>query len=330
MKVSIIVVTLNEEKNILSCLQSLLKQEYNHDYEIIILDGGSKDNTTEIVQKFAKKNKFIKLVAKEKGTITECRNLGIKNAEYEYVAFTDADCAVPEDWLTRLANGFKRYAAGNPRLAGVGGANIPPVNPVSFQKAIGIAFNSLLGSLGSIQAKQMKKDKKIFSISCTNSLYKKSILKSVGMFSEDLGNQGEDWDMGAKLLKNKYEVYGLHDSYVWHNFRATPITFWKNMVFYGDGRMRLTRRHPDIVKKRYILPLFFIPLFMLSLILFMFTNNSLSLLPYLYFPFILFYSINISIKQKQAKMSLLVTYAFLIQHFGYAYGELNGLRWILK
>jgi len=117
---------------------------------------------------------------------------------------------------------------------------------------------------------------------------------------------------------------------VWHNFRATPITFWKNMVFYGDGRMRLTRRHPDIVKKRYILPLFFIPLFMLSLILFMFTNNSLSLLPYLYFPFILFYSINISIKQKQAKMSLLVTYAFLIQHFGYAYGELNGLRWILK
>jgi succinoglycan biosynthesis protein ExoA len=338
MKVSVIVVTWNEEKNIQACLNSLLALEYSNDYQIIITDGGSTDKTEEIVKEIAKKNKKLQFITQKgvsgKGTITECRNAGIKAAKYDYIAYTDADCTVPKDWLTQFFVGFERIqkvtTQHNKKLAGVGGANIPPQNPTTFQRAIGVAFNSLLGSLGSIQAKPPKKDKQVFSISCCNAFFKKSVLEAVHLFSEDLGNQGEDWDMGAKLKKAGFVCYGIPESFVWHNFRATPATFWKNMVFYGDGRIRLMRKHPDLIKKRYLLALPFIPLFIVSFGLFLALRNPLYLLPFAYFPCMLLYSIAIAVKQSKALLSLHVFYAFIVQHFGYAWGCLKGLRWIVK
>lgn len=328
MKVSVIVVTYNEEKNIENCLQSLLKQNIPHkEYEIIVSDGNSTDTTQEIVKNFAKKHPCIHLHITEKGSITECRNVGIKNAHYDFVAFTDADCIVPENWLNTLQNAYSRHAVAT-NLAGVGGANIPPETCNAFQQAIGIVFSSWLGSLGSIQAMPMTENKQVFSISCSNSFYRKQALRDVGMFSEDLGNQGEDWDMGAKLQAKGYVVYGVHDSFVWHHLRPDAKSFWKNMVFYGDGRMRLTKKHPAILKLKYLAPLFFIPAFVLSAVLFAIFHYSLLLLPFLYFPFIALYSINISIK-KPALIPLVFT-VFFLQHFGYSFGELKGMRWFMR
>lgn len=345
MKVSVIVVTLDEEKNIERCLYSLLAQDIpKTDYEIFVIDGGSKDATVAIVEKVIKikesavekettaQNNHPKItcIIEQKGSITRCRNIGIKNAQYDNVAFTDADCVVPEDWLRRLKRGFSRNAVGNQKLAGVGGANIPPQQGTVFQTAIGIVFNSLLGSLGSIQAKPAKQNIPVFSISCANSLYQKKALVDVGMFSEDLGNQGEDWDMGAKLKKKAWEVYAIPDCFVWHDFRATPEAFWKNMVFYGDGRMRLIEKHPDLITAKYLAPLFFIPVFVISVVAHFWAKNFWLLVPFFYFPFILLYSAVISFLQKKPQLTIQVFLAFLVQHFGYAWGELKGLRWLLR
>ncbi len=331
MKVSVIVVTLNEEQNIRACLDALVKQDVpKEDYEVLVVDGASKDKTQEIVQKSAKEHHIVRLIVEKEGSIARCRNMGIEQSKYEFVAFTDADCVVPTDWLRRLKRGYARHTVGIKNLAGVGGANIPPENGSSFQQAIGIAFNSFLGSLGSIQAQPVKYNKGLFSISCSNSLYQKRALVDVGMFSEELGNQGEDWDMGAKLKKKGYVVYGIHDCAVWHNFRATPFLFWKNMVFYGDGRMRLMKKHPDLISVKYFAPLFFIPVFVVSGVLWYGLKNPLFLIPFVYFPSTLLYSAILALKQKKAERTFEVFLAFLIQHFGYALGELKGLRWFLK
>ncbi|MFA6889028.1 MAG: glycosyltransferase [Candidatus Woesearchaeota archaeon] len=328
MKVSVIVVTYNEEKNIKYCLDSLLNQNLpKENYEILVVDGGSKDATQAIVKDVIKNHKTVHVHSKEKGSITECRNIGIKNAQYEYVAFTDADCIVPNNWLKKLQEAYVRHDDVI-NLAGVGGANIPPENGNVFQKAIGIVFNSWLGSLGSIQAMPMKEDKQLFSISCSNSFYKKQALVDVGMFSEELDNQGEDWDLGAKLQQKKYIVYGVHDSFVWHHLRSDAKSFWKNMVFYGDGRMRLTKKHPTIIKLKYYLPLLFIPVFSLSFVFFLIFHFSILLIPFIYFPLVILYSIIIS--RKQPSLIFLVLVVFLLQHFGYSYGELKGLKWFLK
>lgn len=333
MKVSVIVVTLDEEKNIKRCLHSLVKQDIpKTDYEILVVDGGSKDGTKEIVREIAAKQEHPKIHfhLKEKGSITECRNIGIQKSQHGFVAFTDADCVAPEDWLRRLKRGFSRNAVANQKLAGVGGANVPPKEGTTFQSAIGIAFNSFLGSLGSIQAKPMKQNSVVFSISCSNSLFQKRALLDVGMFSEELGNQGEDWDLGAKLQKKGWQVYGIPDCVIWHHFRATPQAFWKNMVFYGDGRMRLIKKHPDLITVKYFAPLFFIPIFVISVVVYLWTKNFWLLFPFLYFPFMLLYSAFISTVQKKPQLMVQIFVVFLVQHFGYALGELKGLRWLWK
>ncbi len=331
MKVSVIVVTLNEEQNIGKCLNSLIRQDIQKEtFEILIVDGGSIDKTPTIVGEYTKEHHNVHLIIEKKGSISRCRNIGIQQSTYDYVAFTDADCVAPDDWLRRLQRGYSRHAVGRKNLAGVGGANIPPENGSSFQQAIGVAFNSLIGSLGSIQAQPLPKNKRVFSISCSNSLFQKKALVDVAMFSEDLENQGEDWDMGVKLQKKDYVVYGIHDCFVWHNFRASPSLFWNNMVFYGDGRMRLTKKHSDFIKPKYMLPLFFIPVFIIAGLGSYLTKNPFFLILFLYFPVLLVYSMYLADKAKKTELGLEVFSVFLLQHFGYSFGCLKGLRWFLR
>ena len=330
LEVSVVVIAFNEEKNISNILDSLVALDYSN-FEVLVVDGGSGDGTQEIVKKYTKKDKRIKLVVDDGGSITSSRNLGVKNAKFDYIAFTDADCIVPKDWLRNYVNEFSKYEKEYERkklnLAGVGGANIPPVDCNKFQKALGIVFDSMLGSLGSIQAKVFDADKEAWSISCSNSFYLKKALVDVGLFSEDLGNQGEDWEMGYKMQKKGYKLLGLKSSFVWHNMRSSPCKFWKNMVFYGDGRMRLNKKLPDAIKLKYLLPFPFI-IGMASIVLI--PLHWIFYIPLLYFPFIFVYSLFLCIKKGKLGLLHLVFMTFLIQHFGYALGMVKGLRWLVK
>jgi len=328
LNVSIVVITLNDASNIGECIESILAQKFSRTYEIVVVDGISKDGTQEIVKKFAKKHKQINLIV-EKSSITEARNIGIRKAKYDFVAFTDSDCVVPKNWLSTLTAKYSELKNSNNKIVGVGGANVPPKNINHFTYAIGIAFDSFIGSLGSIQAKGFEKDSPALSISCTNSLYEKSALKKAGLFSEDLGNQGEDWDMGLKIRKKGFILYGIKDSHVIHKMRSTPKKFWKNMIFYGDGRMRLIRKHGTNSSLKYYLPFAFL-IVMLLPITYLFWGINLFLIPLIYFPIIFAYSLFLSMRKKATRYTLSVALAFMILHFGYALGEIKGLRWFFK
>jgi glycosyltransferase involved in cell wall biosynthesis len=101
--ISVVVPTYNEEKNIESCLVALTKQTIPRDaYEIIVVDGGSKDRTTEIAAKYA--DKVMQQVSHGVGG---ARNDGAMAAKGEIVATTDADCIPDEDWLETILGDFR-------------------------------------------------------------------------------------------------------------------------------------------------------------------------------------------------------------------------------
>ncbi|HIH88551.1 TPA: glycosyltransferase [Candidatus Bathyarchaeota archaeon] len=101
--ITVVVPTYNEEKNIEGCLTALTKQSIPRDaYEIIVVDGNSKDRTTEIAAKYA--DKVIQQVSHGVGG---ARNDGAMAAKGEIVATTDADCLPDEDWLEIILNDFK-------------------------------------------------------------------------------------------------------------------------------------------------------------------------------------------------------------------------------
>ena len=184
MKASVIVVTYNEERNIADCMSSLVNIDYNKkDYEILVVDGNSSDKTKDIVRNFIKNNKNkikIRLINNPKRFIASSRNAGLKNASYDLIAFTDADCIVPKEWLKILVDGYEKLK--NKHVAAVGGANIPPENAPNFMAAVGIAFDSFLGSLGSAQAKTFSKITFVPSLPCCNVLHSKKLLLEAGGF----------------------------------------------------------------------------------------------------------------------------------------------------
>jgi glycosyltransferase involved in cell wall biosynthesis len=100
--ISVIIPTFNEEENIAQCLVSLRHQTVPRDeYEIIVVDGNSKDKTREIAQKYADKV-FIQTSPRIGGA----RNDGIMVASGDIVATTDADCIFPPDWIATIKEGF--------------------------------------------------------------------------------------------------------------------------------------------------------------------------------------------------------------------------------
>ncbi|MBP3515015.1 MAG: glycosyltransferase family 2 protein, partial [Alphaproteobacteria bacterium] len=102
MKVSVVINTYNRAEYLDRALQSLYYQEYP-DFEVIVVNGPSTDNTEEIMQKYAQD---IKIGHCSEANLAISRNIGIAMASGDYVAFMDDD-AVPEpEWLNVLLSGF--------------------------------------------------------------------------------------------------------------------------------------------------------------------------------------------------------------------------------
>lgn len=100
-KVSIIVPAFNVEKYIAKCLNSILKQTYK-DYEVLIINDGSTDNTPVICEQFAKQHPEITIFNKKNGGLSSARNYGIKKARGKYVTFIDSDDYIEPTYLYTL------------------------------------------------------------------------------------------------------------------------------------------------------------------------------------------------------------------------------------
>jgi glycosyltransferase involved in cell wall biosynthesis len=102
--ISVIIPTYNEEKHIAACLDSLLSQETSFPIEIIIVDNGSKDKTTKIVEEYVKRfSNKIKLIKLGKNIGPGgARNLGAKNARGEILVFIDADMVLDKKYIEKI------------------------------------------------------------------------------------------------------------------------------------------------------------------------------------------------------------------------------------
>lgn len=106
MKVSLISTVLNEEKNIRTFLDSIIKQTRKPD-EVIVVDGGSKDKTYEILKKYSKKHKWIKIYKKIGFNISQGRNYAIKKSQGSIIFTSDSSTEFEKDWIKKILDGFK-------------------------------------------------------------------------------------------------------------------------------------------------------------------------------------------------------------------------------
>lgn len=107
-KFSIIVPVYNVEKYLEDCLDSILKQTYD-DFEVIVVNDGSTDNSQKVIDNYAKRDNRIKAFKKKNGGVSDARNYGISKAKGEYFIFVDSDDTINDKLLEKLDKEIKKY-----------------------------------------------------------------------------------------------------------------------------------------------------------------------------------------------------------------------------
>ncbi len=194
-KVSVIIPAYNAGKYIAETMDSVLVQTYS-DFEIIVVDDGSKDQTVSIVKQFKiKYPEKVKLIQKENGGPASARNAGIKVAVGEYIAFIDAD----DLWLPQKLEKQVRYFETQPSQVG-----IVYTDARSFDKD-GIWINKYYPKFnGKIYKELLNSMLPNLSV-----MVRKECFQNVGYFEEAL-DIIEDHDMWLRISM-KYEVLCLDE-----------------------------------------------------------------------------------------------------------------------
>jgi len=190
--VSVIIPTYNMARYLPEAIESVLNQSFK-DFEIIVVDDGSTDNTKPIIESF--QDKIIYLYQSNRGE-SAARNLGIKKAHGEFLAFLDAD----DKWLPDKLNLQVEVFKNNPTIGMVAcgamgidesGKFIKQYVPKNFA-----SHNSLLKALSISQ---------IIPGSSSGVLVRKKCFETVGFFDEKI-KIGPDWDMWLRIAK-KFNIY---------------------------------------------------------------------------------------------------------------------------
>lgn len=189
-KISVIIPTYNYGEYVSEALDSVLAQTYK-DYEIIVIDDGSTDNTKDIVGKYIENSiGNIKYIYQENKGVSNARNTGIKNARGEYIAFLDADDIWFPDKLELQMDLFEK----NPEL-GLVFCNTFSFNEHSSSKKTGFQLNPAGEPAKILQSLVIRN-----RISTNTVIVKKRYFDKTGLFDEDL-RFGEDYDMWLRIAK---------------------------------------------------------------------------------------------------------------------------------
>lgn len=133
-RVSVVIPAFNESKNIHKTLESLLNQTYK-DFELIVVDNNSTDNTSEIARRYGAKVFF-----EPKKGVTHARQTGFLATKGEIIISTDADAIHPHDWIERIV----KIMDSDPSLVAVGGIAYLHSGPLSARLAAKYLFYPFL------------------------------------------------------------------------------------------------------------------------------------------------------------------------------------------
>lgn len=180
---SVIILTKNSASTIGKCLESVLDQSILPD-EIIVIDGGSKDDTLKILRQFP-----VQVHRENSRSIGYARNLGVKRAKGEIVFFIDSDCYAERDWVKNMLPHLD-----HPEVVGVAG-RIVPWDPESMLARYQAAFMTTPGNRSLVRRVPM----------CNTALRKEAVI-SAGGFDEALA-WSEDLDLLHRITRSHTIVY---------------------------------------------------------------------------------------------------------------------------
>lgn len=308
---SIIIPVYNRPKEIDELLESLAKQDFSDDFEVVIIEDGSTEKCDAIIKEYSHQLD-LKYFFKENSGAGASRNFGMQKALGNYFIILDSDVIVPNQYLSEV----KKVLENNFTDA-FGGPDAAHKSFTALQKAINYSMTSVL-TTGGIRGKKQAVSKfqpRSFNLG----LSKKAFEKTNG-FSKM--KNGEDIDLTFRLWENGFETQLIENAFVYHKRRSSIKQFFKQTYGFGTARPILNRKYPNTSKITYWFPsLFILGLGLAILIALFFDFHILFNLYFLYFSIILVDSFCRSyLNPFIAWLSVITS---LTQFFGYGLGFLK-------
>jgi glycosyltransferase involved in cell wall biosynthesis len=226
MKISVVICTYNRGAYLSDLFDSIEKQDFNKaDFEIILVDNNSTDNTKEICNAFIEKNidMNVSYASETKQGLSFARNRGIKESEGDIIVFLDDDALVFKNYLTEI----NRFFNDNTHIFAGGGKILP-----KYENKRPIWMSSFLEPVVSVlnmgeNIKEFRNNQYPIGASM---FMRKEVFKTIGTFNTKLGRTGkkliggEEKDLFLRLKKAGYKLYYLPRAVIYHVIPDSRLT----------------------------------------------------------------------------------------------------------
>ncbi len=263
--ISVIVPAYNAEKTIKGCLDALLNQDYNGNYEVIIVDDGSTDSTAEIISGYPS----IRLIRQQNAGPAIARNRGAFEAKGDIIFFTDSDCVPEKDWLRMMSEPF-----GQDKLV-VGVKGIYKTG----QREIAARFVQLEYE---DKYDRMKKGKTIDFIDTYSAAFKREVFTEMNGYDTSFPVAcAEDIELSYRISSKGYKMVFNPNAIVYHIHPNSLIAYLKKKYKFAFWRVLAVKKNPQKIVSDSHTPqstkieLILIPLIYISAITAIFYNGNL-------------------------------------------------------
>lgn len=229
-QVSVVVCVYNGRRTIRQCLDSLLRLNYPN-YEIVVVDDGSTDGTSEILEEFSHRPK-VRIIRTENRGLSRARNTGMEAARGEIVAYIDSDAYADPEWLSYLARDFQRSD-----FAAIGGPNIPP-------RGDGLVSDCVASAPGG-PVHVLLSDTEAEHIPGCNMAFRRDRLAEIGGFDAQFRVAGDDVDVCWRIHKRGWRIGFSPSAVVWHHYRSDIRSYWRQQKGYGRAETLLEQKWPE-------------------------------------------------------------------------------------
>lgn len=251
-KVAVVIPTLNEEKFIARCLDSVISQSYPFaDMDVMVVDGGSKDRTKEIVTAYNKKHPNIRLLTNPRRIQSISFNIGVQNSSAPYIVRLDAHALYKPYYIEGCMKGLE----GDPKRGNVGGQwDIQPQNDSLWATTNAILNYSKFGIGGAsyrVGAQAGNVDTVPFGS------FPRTMIEKIGGMRDDLP-RGEDNEFNSRIKKAGYDIYFDPAIECVYYARPTLKASCKQMYANGESIGHLFYVDRESIGLRHLVPLLFV------------------------------------------------------------------------
>jgi glycosyltransferase involved in cell wall biosynthesis len=257
--ISVILCTYNRDRYIFNVLQSIAEGDLPHsEYEIVLVDNNSNDNTKAECDRFVEHYPDIKFnycVERQQG-LSYARNCGIRQAKGDLLVYVDDDALVNKEYLSTYA----RFFAHNNDAVAAGGPILPQYDGCEEPEWISHYTRQLVTGKLYLGEHEREFPHDAFP-GGGNAAYRKSVFDAVGLFNVELGRKGnsligaEEKDLFDKMTSRGMKFYYLPTAILYHLIPPKKLTQdYFNRLTYGIG-VSEHYRTLQIGKKKYLVRL---------------------------------------------------------------------------